>query len=814
MAPVEETAGPVAATAPGASGLSTGLILVFLLAVGALYLGREIFLPFALAILLSFLLAPLVTILRRYHLPRVPAIIATVLIAFFVLLGILAMVGGQVVTFADNLPKYQYTIQDKIRSLKSSAPGGGIFERALVVFQTLGREIAVTDESASAAQTGSLAPSKAPVPVRIEQPSQPLTIVQHVVGGLVGPIGTTAIVIVLVIFILFEREDLRDRFIRLAGRDVHRTTQALNEAARRVSRYLLMQLAVNAIYGSFIGLGLFIIGIPNSILWGVLATLLRFIPYLGPVIAAFFPLALAFAVDPGWSKLLWTLALILTMELISNNFIEPRFYGSSTGLSSIAIIISAIFWTVLWGPIGLVLATPLTVCLVVIGRYVPQLEFLGLLLGSEPPLAPEEKFYQRLVAGNPEEALELAEAYTAEKPLLQFYDEVCLPALRLAEIDRQQGNLEPDSGKTVAEVALTVVRELGEAKREREDAPTKDTIKTRTPTWEASPVLCIAGRGEHDSVVSSMLVQLLDQRGVAAGSLPASTLAPDAIGKLELAGVEVLVLSFLHPQPQLYARYACRRLRRRAPHVKLLVGCWNLPSASEPLETVAEGMGADAIEVRIGNAIARIERFGCGKIGAEMTVPAIPTNEAARLDALHSSGLLEARSGGHLDRIAKKIAEAFETPIALVTLVDESCQLWKGAVGLPDNLQASRQAPRETSICGHVVAADETLVVEDTARDPRFANNPFLREHNIRFYAGAPLRTAQGYVIGSLCVIDTRPRKLTGRDVKFLELIADELMTDIEGRDRDPDTSRREPTLIGVTQMEVSVGAGDARATP
>jgi predicted PurR-regulated permease PerM len=802
MALADEAAAgpPVAVSATGASGLSTGVVLVFLLAVGALYLGREIFLPFALAILLSFLLAPLVTILRRYHLPRIPAIITTVLIAFSVVVGVLAMVGGQFVTFADNLPKYEHTIQDKIRSFKSSAPGGGIFERALVVFQTLGREITVTEESASTGQTGAPAPSKEPVPVRIEQPSQPLTIIQHVVGGLVGPIGTTAIVIVLVIFILFEREDLRDRFIRLAGRDVHRTTQALNEAARRVSRYLLMQLAVNAVYGGLIGLGLFVIGIPNPILWGVLATLLRFIPYLGPVLAAFFPLALAFAVDPGWTKLLWTLALILTLELISNNFLEPRFYGTSTGLSSLAIIISAIFWTVLWGPIGLVLATPLTVCLVVIGRYVPQLEFLGLLLGSEPPLAPEEQFYQRLVAGNPEEALELAEAYTADKTLLQFYDEVCLPALRLAEIDRQQKKLGPDSGKTVAEVALTVVRELGEPKRDQEEVPIKDTGNiARTPAWKASPVLCIAGRGEHDSVVSSMLVQLLDQRGVAARSLPASTLAPDAIGKLELAGVEVLVLSFLHPQPQPYARYACRRLRRRAPHVKLLVGCWNLPSGSEPVEAVAEGMGADAIEVGIGNAIARIERFECGKIDAEMTVPAIPTNEAARLDALYSSGLLEARSGGHLDRIAKKIAEAFETPIALVTLVDESCQLWKGAVGLPDGLEANRQAPRETSICGHVVSDNKTLVIEDTARDFRFANNPFLQEHKVRFYAGAPLRTTQGYVIGSLCVIDTRPRKLTGRDVKFLELVADELMTHIEGRDRNPDSSRREPSFAGIT---------------
>jgi predicted PurR-regulated permease PerM len=797
MAPANKIAGP-----PEGVHSSTAAGLVFLLAVAALYLGREIFLPFALAILLSFLLAPLVAILRRCHLPRVPAIIATVLITFVVILGLLAVVGGQIVTFANNLPNYQHTIQDKIRTLKSNAPGGGIFDRALVVFQTLGREIAVTDEAAPAAQTGpELAPSRTPVPVRIEQPTQPLTIIQHLLGGLVGPIGTTAIVIVLVIFILFEREDLRDRFIRLAGRDVHRTTQALNEAATRVSRYLLMQLAVNAIYGGLIGLGLFAIGIPNPILWGVLATLLRFIPYLGPVIAAFFPLALAFAVDPGWSKLLWTLALILTMELISNNFIEPRFYGASTGLSSIAVIISAIFWTTLWGPIGLVLATPLTVCLVVIGRYLPQLEFLGLLLGSEPPLAPEEKFYQRLVAGNPEEALELAEAYTEDKPVLQFYDEVCLPALRLAEIDRQEGNLKLVSGKTVADVALAVVHDLGETKCDSmEDASTENTgDKTRTFASESSPVLCIAGRGEHDGVVSSMLVQLLDQRGVAARLLPSSALAPDAIGKLELADVEVLVLSFLHPTPQAYARYACRRLRRRAPHVKLLVGCWNLQPASEPLEAVCEATGADAIEVSIGGAIARIERFGYGKIGAEMTAPSIPTNEAARLEALHSSGLLEARSGGHLDRIASRIAEAFETPIALVTLVDESCQLRKGAVGLPDDLNVSRQAARETSICGHVVADNETLVIEDTARDPRFANNPFLQEHKIRFYAGAPLRTAQGYVIGSLCVIDTRPRKLNRRDVKFLEMIADDLMSDVGRRGNDSDTSRREPTLVGAT---------------
>ena len=765
LAPSE--AALTAIPSPTAPSVSTAVFIA--IAIAALYLGREFFIPFGLAILLSFMLAPLVAKLRCHHVPRIPAIILTVVLAIGLIGGLSVVVGSQVVTLAKNLPSYQFTIQEKIRSLKANAPGGGIVERAMQVFRGLGSELSGADDAKRSPSSGPASAQQEPVLVRVEQTAQPLTIIQHVLGAVWGPIGTAGLVVIFVIFILFEREDLRDRFIRLAGRDIHRTTEALNEAAKRVSRYLLMQLAVNVIYGIPVGIGLYFIGVPNPFLWGMLAAVLRFIPYLGPFVAALFPIALAFAVDPGWSMLLWTVGLILLMELISNNVVEPWLYGSSTGLSSIAIIIAAIFWTALWGPIGLIMATPITVCLVVIGRYVPQLEFLGLLLGSEPALTPEEQFYQRLTAGNTEGAVELAESFISKKPVDSFYDEVCLPALRLAEIDRQQGNFGMQSRKVVAHGVLTVVRDLDE----REDT-------TVAESGSHQSVLFLAGRGEHDAAVSAMVMQMLDLRGIAARSIPAAAIAPETIGALDLAGVDIVVLSYLHPAPQQFARYVCRRLRRHAPNVKLVLGFWNLSKSDQPQEAVIEEIGAERIVSSVSEATQKIEGLIMAHGCKPMVAAPIPANEHDRLEALHDSGLLEARCGGHLDRIARKVADAFETPIALVTLVDESCQLWKGASGLPEDLANARSSSRETSICGHVVAADTTLVIEDTTRDPRFANNPFLRERNIRFYAGAPLRTKSGYVIGSLCVIDTKPRRLTSRDVKLLQVIADELMADVQ----------------------------------
>jgi GAF domain-containing protein len=353
-----------------------------------------------------------------------------------------------------------------------------------------------------------------------------------------------------------------------------------------------------------------------------------------------------------------------------------------------------------------------------------------------------------------------------------------LPALRLAESDRHHGNLGTEGRRLVAAGALTVVRELlaHETNAKAGGSPT-------ALTWPGTPVLCIAGRGEHDGAAAAMLAQLLDQRGIGSRTLPASAITPDAIGALEFAGVEVVVISYLNPAPQPFARYVCRRLRRSAPHLKLVVACWNLPPEAGSLEALASTVGADAIVASIGSAIRHIETVASGAVTCAPVLAPIPVQEEARLAALHASGLLTARSEGHFDRVARKLASAFETPIALVTLVDESCQIWKGLTGLPEELEKARQAPRETSICGHVVAIDAPLVVEDTARDPRFASNSFLRENGIRFYAGAPLRTACGHVIGSLCVIDTRPRTISGRDIKLLQVIADGLMSENLGRD-------------------------------
>jgi hypothetical protein len=398
------------------------------------------------------------------------------------------------------------------------------------------------------------------------------------------------------------------------------------------------------------------------------------------------------------------------------------------------------------------------------GRYVPQLQFLGVLLGSEPVLTPAEQFYQRLLAGNTEEAVDLAEAYVENKSTLCFYDEVSLQALRLAETDRHEGDLGTAGRKSVAEGVLTVVRELA------------SNDPSRRADEFGIPVLCIAGRGEHDRAAASMLAHLLDERAIGAQVLPSSTITPDTISQLDLTDVEIIVISYLHPSPQAFARYVCRRLRRSAPAVKLLVACWTPAPEEGSLEALATNVGADAIVSSLGIALKRVEEVASGAIKCAPMAAPIPEDEEVRLQALHASGLLEARSGGHLDRIASRLAKTFETPIALVTLVDESCQIWKGSVGLSDDLGAVGQAPRETSICGHVVAIEKPLVVEDALRDPRFANNPFLRTHGIRFYAGAPLRTPCGQVIGSLCVIDTKPRTITSREVQLLQVIADELM--------------------------------------
>src|SRR3954452_3915223 len=411
-----------------------------------LYYGREIIIPIALAVLLSFVLAPLVRLVQRLRIPRSLAVVSVVVIAFAFIFAMGSLLATQLAQLAGDLPRYQSTISEKIQSFRETTAGRGTLERASSMLKDLSKELDKPKEAANSLGAGA-SPKAAvpkPVPVEVRQPDPgALESLQSLISPLLHPLATTGIIVIFVIFILLQREDLRNRLIRLVGsHDLQRTTAALDDAASRLSRLFLIQLVLNGSFGIVIGTGLWLIGVPSAILWGILAAVLRFVPYIGAVIAAAFPLALAVAVDPTWTMLLWTVALFLMVEPIVGHVIEPMVYGHSTGLSPVAVVASATFWTALWGPIGLVLATPLTVCLVVLGRHVERLEFLDVMFGDRPALSPPEIFYQRMLASDPTEASEKAEEFLKERSLSSYYEEVALKGLQLAQADAERGALD------------------------------------------------------------------------------------------------------------------------------------------------------------------------------------------------------------------------------------------------------------------------------------------------------------------------------------------------------------------------------------
>src|SRR6187200_2747255 len=443
------------------SAVANAILAVIIISM--LYFGRDIFVPVALAILLSFVLAPLVGLLQRIPVvPRGLAVVGVVILAFSLIFAMGSLLATQLTQLAGDLPRYQSTISEKIQSFRDTKAGRGTLERASDMLKDLSKELDKPKDAVPTRGPGSLAgnpsvPPK-PVPVEVRQPDPgALESLRTLISPLIHPLATTGIIIIFVIFILLQREDLRNRLIRLAGSsDLQRTTAALDDAASRLSRLFLTQLILNGAFGGVIGLGLWFIGTPSAILWGILAGVLRFVPYIGAFIAAAFPLALAVAVDPTWSMLLWTVGLFLIVEPVVGHVIEPMVYGHSTGLSPVAVVASATLWTALWGPIGLVLATPLTVCLVVLGRHVERLEFLDVMFGDRPALSPPEIFYQRMLAGDPTEAAEKAEEFLKERSLASYYDEVALKGLQLAQTDATRGVLD---GIRQAEIC-SAVREL------------------------------------------------------------------------------------------------------------------------------------------------------------------------------------------------------------------------------------------------------------------------------------------------------------------------------------------------------------------
>jgi predicted PurR-regulated permease PerM len=547
---------------------------------GALYFARAILVPFALAVLLSFLLAPVVRWLRRLRIGRAAAVLLTVLIAFVVILGFAAFIGREVTALGEKIPEYSSNIEAKIRSLPHIIGGGAWIGHINALLQQWHAALVPTPPEHRSALTA--AGRTAPVPVIIEQPNPgPFDILRTVIGPLLAPLESAGLVIVFVFLILLEREDLRDRVLRLAGaRDLQRTTAAMNEAMGRIARYLSRQLAVNASCAVPIGVGLAIIGIPNAALWGAMVLVLRFLPYLGILVAAAFPVALAIAVDPGWHLLLWTIALFVGVETIVSYAVEPLLYGASTGLSSVAVIGAAVFWTWLWGPIGLLLSTPLTVCLVVLGRYVPQLRFLSVLLGNEPGLAPEESLYQRLLARDPEEASEQAEDFAKARSLAEFFDAVMVPALALAQADSERGALSATQRALIRDGVLAMIEHLSEAvEAEGKVRPLR--------------VVCVAGRNELDEAAAAFVAYLLRLAGHDAAAVAAEAIPAGLPGTVK-PGDGVLCLSLIGATSPARIRYLARRLRRRLPEARLVLGLWGA-RREEIAEILEEALPAEPL---------------------------------------------------------------------------------------------------------------------------------------------------------------------------------------------------------------------------
>lgn len=534
-----------------------------LVAAAVLYLARQVLIPLALAILLAFLLVPVVRRLEQWHLGRIASTLIAVLIAFSLIGGIGWVAVKQAIDLAAKLPEYRYNISSKIRAVR--APQEGAIGKAAEAIKDIGSEAA---------------PAAAPMPVT-ETPPTPLAALVEFVQPFVEPVGTALAVIVFTILILLNRENMRERLIGLIGpRRINVTTRALGEASYRVSQYLYMQLLVNACFGIPFGIALYFIGIPNAMLWGLLGTLLRFVPYAGVWVAAAMPAVLAFAIFDGWTEVIWVASTFLVLELVLVNLVEPWLYGRSAGLAPIAIIAAALFWTWLWGPVGLLLATPLTVCVAVMGRYIPELGYLNVLLGVEPVLSPEARFYQRLVALDNEEAATMAEEFAGTQGAAALFETILIPALSLAESDRHQGSLEPARTRFVLDTTRQIVEELDVG-----DQPRRE-----------SEVCIVPAHDEADELAGEMLARLLPGARVSSSE--------NLLGEKK-APCETVCISAVPPRAARYAAYLARRLKKAFPKLRIVIALWG----SEDIDRVKERLvaaGADEVAATLDAVLAEL----------------------------------------------------------------------------------------------------------------------------------------------------------------------------------------------------------------
>ena len=593
------------------TGTVVGVVLV-----AALYWARLIFIPVALAIFLTFLLIPSVKAFQKRGLRRIPSVIAVVLVTALFLGALGWWVTQQATRLLDDLPTYAANIKDKVKTLRTLGSGGAV-ERLVKMLEKVASELESESlqerRAANGGQpAGAAEPSVAQPRTLFVQPenSSWLTSFPGYLGSVLEGVGGLALALVLVVFMLLKREDLRDRFISLVGSGrMSFTTKAMDDAGQRISRYLIMQAVINSTYGLTLAVGLFLIGVDYAFLWGILAAVLRYVPYIGAWVAALFPITLSLAMSQGWWQPLLVIGLFVVLELVSNNVMEPWLYGHSIGVSEVALLIVAAFWALLWGPIGLVLSAPLTVCLVVLGKYVPQLAFLDVLLGDKPTLDADVGYYQRLLARDQDDATHLILSRVKAESPEQVYDDLLLPALNYARRDHVHGDLADADERFVQQATREILEDLGERQAAttfaeaaattlaEAAAPSEEGMKPPAPS--VVRILGSPARDESDRLALEMLRQVLDPARWVMEVTAVETQTEMLVARVAEEGPVLVCIGSLPPGGLAHTRYLCKRLRARSPKLKIVVGRWGLRDDVKQNEEQLREAGADAMTTTI-----------------------------------------------------------------------------------------------------------------------------------------------------------------------------------------------------------------------
>ncbi|SDG75829.1 AI-2E family transporter [Pelagibacterium luteolum] len=726
---------------PPLAGQPLAAILTFVLIVTVLYLGRGIFVPLVMAVLLAFALGPVVNALRRVKVPHVVAVIVSVLAVIGFLGSIAYLAFSQFLSLASDLPRYQATINEKLRLLQETFGGGRVIDRLVSTVDNLGAQMS------GAAEDFSIDEGE-PLPVVIvDNGMSSLETAQSVLFSIVGPLATALIATIFLIFLLLEREELRDRFLKLASRgDLRSSTEAMNEASTRVGRYLLAQASVNIAYGTLFGLGLFILGVPNAVLWGLLATIFRYIPFVGTIVIASVPILLSIAVDPGWTMLFGVIGLYLLLEVISNNFIEPRLYGNSTGLTPLAVLLAAMFWATLWGPIGLIVSMPLTVCIVVMARYVPHMGFIETLLGSAPVLLPRERFYQRLISGNVEEATELAEREIEESGIVDFYDDIAQPALQLAQADIAGDLADPSHRHRVVDTLAEVI----EAIEETEETDQGDGI---------ARVTVFGGKTELDHAMALMVGERIRAMGHKVRIMAPVALRKEGIAQIDLSATDVVCLCYLGEKPEIYARYAARRLTR-LKETLTIVGAYFHTNARRSERNPDDQIVLATTVSGAVNAIA-------SALGEETATPVV--SESALVNLRMSARALSSQAAADPDvsTLLRKLAQDLGATVAMVTFVP-----------LSDDREDGRVAAHAEHLAHQVLDGTGSLSIEDLQHSD-FSHLRGVVESGVRAYAGVAVRLNDTDLGAVLAVYDQEPRVYEDSEIDRIEAGAQRLASEL-----------------------------------